>query len=674
MWSSRLAPTLWAWSAGALTALGWVTIQTFTSGGASWALWGYGGWIFGVYTLCLSIPLGVGMLVARHARVQGLARQVTSAERATGALLAALITSYGVYAVVTYASASFNSEGVRALVITFSIPFWLLCFGVLDWFIQRDVFPRLPTKRHTWLPKTIALGAMSLWALGMIGLEWDVLKAIGPSRILPLGVMAGACALGAVYSRASRIVGVLALLLACSIGAMVACGSMATNDTKIIIEEQWPAATALRTFFVPHAPPAPTPEPVKLVGESLEVCAPKIPKLSELSAVDPKTAPDIIFITIDALRWDRTQWSTYTRRLTPNLHEWGKQSAVFDRASTPASSTRQSIGAYFTGMHTSQREVPKSKKWNLSIDKKTVTLAETLKHVGYHTVGIVFADHIFRKKHGAMQGFKETDTYPKKASRHLKIKYGEPFQVDRIIAHLNNPKTYKKPKFIWTHMMGPHQPYRQSPEFKRKYGKGPKNAYDSAIHFTDHELGRLFDSLRSTPRGKNTYVVITADHGHAFSEHGKRFHGFSVYQEETHVPLVISGPDVLAKRHDTPVSVLSVYETILDVAGTKVPSKACVPSLKPVLEGKAQPPKQPLYIEVLPDASTTHNMLGLIDGDMKLVVQPKLNVNRLYDLSTDPKEKRDLSKKSPKQLKLMMQKLQSYQRARKIDRARFTPK
>src|SRR6185503_15668636 len=64
----------------------------------------------------------------------------------------------------------------------------------------------------------------------------------------------------------------------------------------------------------------------------------------------------------------------------------------------------------------------------------------------------------------------------------------------------------------------------------------PLARYDSEVAYTDREIGRLLDGLGKLARP--TLVVITADHGEEFGEHGGAYHGSSVYEEQVRVPLV----------------------------------------------------------------------------------------------------------------------------------------
>src|SRR5262249_36780289 len=93
-------------------------------------------------------------------------------------------------------------------------------------------------------------------------------------------------------------------------------------------------------------------------------------------------------------------------------------------------------------------------------------------------------------------------------------------------------------------------------------------SYDAEIAFLDGQLGRLLTRLP-----ENTLVVVFADHGEAFKEHGWTSHGGNLYEEVTRVPLLLSLPGTLPAGMvvDDPAMLLDVAPTILRLCGAPVP-------------------------------------------------------------------------------------------------------
>lgn len=97
--------------------------------------------------------------------------------------------------------------------------------------------------------------------------------------------------------------------------------------------------------------------------------------------------------------------------------------------------------------------------------------------------------------------------------------------------------------------------------------------YDAEIAHQDAQVGRLFDWLKTSGVGDNTLVIVAADHGEGHGEHDLFGHGFGVYQELVHVPLVLRHPDLTGKPRQvfTNISTRRVFHTVLDAAGVHRP-------------------------------------------------------------------------------------------------------
>ncbi len=101
------------------------------------------------------------------------------------------------------------------------------------------------------------------------------------------------------------------------------------------------------------------------------------------------------------------------------------------------------------------------------------------------------------------------------------------------------------------------------------------DAYDAEIAHQDAHLGRLLRRLRAS----GALIIIAADHGEGHGDHEFFGHGFVVYQELVHVPLILYDPDRLGGRSvPHAVSTRRVFHTVLDAAGVKPPLDAADPN------------------------------------------------------------------------------------------------
>jgi arylsulfatase A-like enzyme len=412
---------------------------------------------------------------------------------------------------------------------------------------------------------------------------------------------------------------------------------------------------------------------VELEGVSA-VCKPgqRQPKASDVGTVGDE-APDVILVTVDAMRWDHMPMSGYSRKTMPQLEKHARDGAVFEQAYATASSTRQTFRSAFSGIYSSRVEAPKSTRWGVSFSEEQETIASFLNAAGVQTIALSSDPGAFPKKYGAFRGFEVIDESA--TAVHDPQDYSAPYKIDRIIAHLSNLDD-DRPKFVWTHLSEPHQPYAGGPDPKR-WGKKESDRYDTALRFVDGELDRLLDFARGPARRRRTIVIIAADHGQAFREHGNRFHGGTVYQEEVHVPLIFWGPDIEAGSYETPVSLIDLLPTTLDLLGLKIPQALCGVSLEPTLREGIGPDERPIYVEAIPDSTRDYFAVALIRGTYKVVVRPADETIELFDLAEDPDEKNDIADTEPERLKEHLQVFRAFYREHGLDPADYglgTPK
>jgi arylsulfatase A-like enzyme len=188
---------------------------------------------------------------------------------------------------------------------------------------------------------------------------------------------------------------------------------------------------------------------------------------------------------------------------------------------------------------------------------------------------------------------------------------------------------------------------------------------------------RIAEFLESIPKEtlKNTAVILAADHGEAFGEHGKVWHGNGVFQEVLHVPLMMRVPGIRAKRIVEPVSLLDMAPTVLSMMNVNVPSEFTGKNLVPLIA--SQPFRErtipfvqgmPYFLkEVTPDmkpavslqaTGAEHSTAPIIEPTMYGVRQGKQKMfvmlnhsaqtrNHWFNLETDPGETVNLWPESP---------------------------
>jgi arylsulfatase A-like enzyme len=168
-----------------------------------------------------------------------------------------------------------------------------------------------------------------------------------------------------------------------------------------------------------------------------------------------------------------------------------------------------------------------------------------------------------------------------------------------------------------------------------------KALYKNEIEFNDLAFGKLRKFLEDEGMWAETMVVITADHGDEFWEHGSVGHGHSVYQDQVHVPLLIHYPPLIkaAQNIDVGVDIIDLYPTILDMMGKQRPKNLQGKSLLPIILGQTGYYPEP--------AIATHMLLH----HTLRMQQWKITIRRgsfeLFDAVADPTEQKDIKAAHP---------------------------
>jgi len=180
-----------------------------------------------------------------------------------------------------------------------------------------------------------------------------------------------------------------------------------------------------------------------------------------------------------------------------------------------------------------------------------------------------------------------------------------------------------------------------------------KLLYDSKIYEIDREIERLVDTLKNEGLMNKTILIITADHGNEFMDHGNIGHGSSLYDEVIHVPLIIWIPGSKAKEVSSLVQSIDIMPTILDLIGINIPNQVQGVSLLPLIEGKNISLNEYVYGE------TFKYLSSIRSSNWKYIINLG-GIEELYNLEKDPMEKNNLTNIEPKIAEQMKNKLEEH--------------
>jgi arylsulfatase A-like enzyme len=391
----------------------------------------------------------------------------------------------------------------------------------------------------------------------------------------------------------------------------------------------------------------------------------------------PRVKPDILLVTIDALRADHLSSYGYERLTSTAIDGFARDAVRFDNAIAQAPYTKASVASIMTGLYpSSHKTVTASVPFPETMTGHPVTapivtdilpaavttLAEGLHEAGYRTLGYT-ANPFLSEAFGFAQGFDLFRFYP-----------GPDFAgAERLVAdaldavHLVKPTV---PLFVWVHLMEPHSPYTPPPwttgRFEATMGApqpiadnvpipawllpgAPHDrrlyvaAYDDEIAAADIAFDTLLRGFCDGRSSRAHAIVVTADHGEQFLDHGGWEHGSNLNDELIRVPLVIKGPTLKPRVIHAQVQLVDIFPTLLEFAGGTVPPIAGH-SLLDVARGVSAP--SPALSEIV------GSQYALRDQGLKLIDFDDGRV-QLFDLDRDPSEHRDIASRNASEVRRM---------------------
>jgi arylsulfatase A-like enzyme/Tfp pilus assembly protein PilF len=368
--------------------------------------------------------------------------------------------------------------------------------------------------------------------------------------------------------------------------------------------------------------------------------------------------PNLLLITIDTLRADRVGAYGATSGATPALDALAARGVRFDQAQTAVPLTGPSHATILTGQYPPAHGVRGNVVFTLGT--KYPTLAMQLKREGYVTGAFVGAYPV-AAAFGFGQGFDTFnedfhETTPGEPGAERRANEVADAALRWLESSSTKPTLFERgrPFFAWLHFYDPHAPYAPPAPYRDRFGGRP---YDGEIAFTDAQVGRVLDWLRTSGHDADTVVMLMADHGEGLGDHHERMHAVLVYQSTMRVPLIASGPGlpsgvVVPAR----VGTIDVAPTILGLLGFDADPSMPGRDLRPLATGKSIAAAA-LYGESLFGRLNCHwaTLRSSVKDNWKLIlgVEPEL-----YDLARDPGETNDLARTDPARVQSMSIELQ----------------
>ncbi|MDX2021655.1 MAG: sulfatase-like hydrolase/transferase [Deltaproteobacteria bacterium] len=338
---------------------------------------------------------------------------------------------------------------------------------------------------------------------------------------------------------------------------------------------------------------------------------------------------DVVLITIDALRPDHVGAYGYKRRTTPSLDALAAQSTRFERAYTQAPHTSFATTSMLTGKY-----YPTLLRLKAGEGGDPITTV--LRRYGWRTAAF-YPPAVFFVDGEKLASFRDSAF----GFEYVKVEFLDAEgRLEQIKSYFDTVKP--EHAFLWVHFFEPHEPYEQHEGFA--FGSGDKDRYDSEVAYTDRAVGKLVAYLRSTR--PNAVVIVSADHGEEFDEHGGRYHGSSLYEEQVRVPLLVHVPGLPPQVVNGQAELLDVAPTVLGLLDIPIPVRMKGTDLGPWLAGAPGTALPSAFAEVEDKRMVVHDQ-------KKLICARESTVCQLFDLAADPSERRDLIDHQPAQAEVL---------------------
>ena len=396
--------------------------------------------------------------------------------------------------------------------------------------------------------------------------------------------------------------------------------------------------------------------------------------------------PSVVMVVGDTLRADKLSCMGGPEGLTPYLDRIAAQGVRFDQARSHAPWTLPSTASMLTSLHPEEHGAGGRLGRFTKLDAEVQTVVKTFRDQGYRTHAIVNVLFLDPERFGVTRDFETVDQQVFETNVDVRAADATTrAALDWIEANGDDG-----PFFLLVHYFDPHCVYAPPRAFRERwaepgdregewtFGTRPQMVairegelspaaatirraealYNGEVSYLDAQIGRLDDGLAARGERDDLVLVVTADHGEEFLEHGGFEHGHTLYDELVRVPMVIRAPGQLAPAVvETPVRHIDLAPTLCELCDLPLPEQFLGRSLVSLAGGEAGAPRPTLAhgnMWARPQTSWT-------SGGWKLIVRDGV-APELYEVAADPAEQRDLAGSRPEELARLQAELDAVER------------
>jgi arylsulfatase A-like enzyme len=372
-------------------------------------------------------------------------------------------------------------------------------------------------------------------------------------------------------------------------------------------------------------------------------------------------APNVLLVTIDALRSDRLSVYGYERPTSPHLDRLLARGARFTEARTVEPLTNPALSSMVTSLYPHEHGGTRN---GLRMRRGLRSFPKLLAAHGYITAAFVGNWTLKNRLSGLGEHFKTYEEVLSK-KRWFGLFKGEADAADLTDEALEWLDTYggrRRPFLLWVHYVEPHAPYVCHEEYFERLAIDADNGepsksdcYDTEIAFVDHHVGRLLATVKGNPRlDRRTLIVFAADHGESLGEHDYWGHGRNLNEPNLHIPFgVVWTGRIEPQVIEAPALLLDVAPTVLGLLNLEVPEGFHGHDWSPVFAGDEAPENRTTWYQAHKGAVLTAReaenarsrgllQVGMLAGDIKEILEVNGHNLELFNLRRDPGEQESL--------------------------------
>ncbi len=385
--------------------------------------------------------------------------------------------------------------------------------------------------------------------------------------------------------------------------------------------------------------------------------------------------PNIIYLLADDLGAYDVGWRSAGIK-TPNLDKLARGGATLDQyyVQPVCSPTR---AAFLTGRYPFRYgfQTGVVRPWaNYGLSLEERLLPQALKEANYQTaitgkwhLGHFKADYLptkrgFDQQYGHYNGALDYFTHVRDGGfdwhRNDKVSRDEGYATTLIgneAARVIRQRDKAKPLFLYVPFNGVHSPLQVPESYLAKYPdlKGNRRIYAAMITALDDAVGEIVEAVESENIAGSTLIVFSSDNGGTnpgkLSDNGPLRGGkYTVYEGGVRVAAFATWPGKIkpGSSIQAPIHICDWYPTLVNLTGAPKEQKLAVDGMDilPLLTGEGSAPEREIILNAAPDEG------AIRAGDWKLVIHKKRGPE-LYNLASDPSEKKDLSAQEPEKVK-----------------------